>query len=65
MVSVGVTLALTKVEYPYTTNVVTIGEVRIELIDRYYDLDGDKQTNKDKAKNGSAVSRRFVTSDGQ
>ena len=56
MVSVGVTLALTKVEYPYTTNVVTIGEVRIELIDRYYDLDGDKQTNKDKAKNGSAYS---------
>ena len=39
LVSAGVTLALTTVEYPYTTNVVTIGEVRIELIDNYYDSD--------------------------
>jgi len=53
MVSVGVTLALTTVDKTYTTNVVTIGEVKIELIDKYYDLDGDKQINKDKAKNGA------------
>ena len=54
MVSVGVTLALTKVA-PYTTNVVTIGEVKIELIDKYYDNE-DKQTNKLIAENGENYS---------
>jgi hypothetical protein len=39
MVSVGLTLALTTVDKTYTTNVVTIGEVKIELIDNYYDTD--------------------------
>jgi len=40
-VSVGLTLALTTVDKTYTTNVATIGEVKIELIDKYYDADGE------------------------
>ena len=46
LVSVGVTLALNTVDKTYTTNVVTIGEVKIELIDKYYDADGDMAQNK-------------------